>query len=536
MKRSIFLIGMPASGKTRIGKELADIMGVPVVDTDAVIENECSISIMDYFAAHGEATFRQHEAKVISRLAADPTPQVICLGGGAVETPQVRRALRDQDVVYLQVSRNQCIRNLADDDERPLMQGVDVAARVDELRGRREGFYRELATITHNADKRDARAHAQKIAERLHTRSLHVRDAYDVLFGHNIVHCVNDYIADDAKVLIIHPPALDRYATNLGAQLTTPNVFYMTTKEGEAQKTSTQLIDAWDVCAANRLGRDSVIIGLGGGATTDFAGFVAATWLRGVDFISIPTSVLAMVDAGIGGKTGINISAGKNLVGSFYPPKAVIADFNVLATLPRDMVIEGMGEVIKCGFIASDKIISTVECYDSETLLDVTSEPFEDIVVEAARVKVDVVSEDLKEAGRRENLNYGHTFAHALEQVFDYSVAHGQAVAVGMMFAAKLGHHLGYLSSQDVDLHQQLLSKLHLYTTYRGAAWDDLYQAMLMDKKVRSGKLRFVVLRQLYKPTRLVVEDVSTLRDIAHSLVAADGCHALEKRSDNSER
>jgi 3-dehydroquinate synthase len=243
-----------------------------------------------------------------------------------------------------------------------------------------------------------------------------------------------------------------------------------------------------------------MVIGFGGGTITDLAGFVAATWLRGVGIVQIPTTLLAMVDAAVGGKTGVNTSEGKNLVGVFHSPAAVIVDLETLATLPKNDLLAGFAEVVKCGFISNPKILSIIES-DFEKAIDPATESFEELVRLSIQVKADVVAVDFKESGLREILNYGHTLGHAIELAERYKWRHGAAISIGMVFVAELAHLNGRLSIEAVQRHRDLLTKLGLPTSYPAEKWPQLLANMQVDKKSRGGNLRFVVLDEIAKPT-----------------------------------
>jgi 3-dehydroquinate synthase len=250
------------------------------------------------------------------------------------------------------------------------------------------------------------------------------------------------------------------------------------------------------------------VVTFGGGATTDLGGFVAATWLRGVRVVHVPTTLLAMVDAAVGGKTGIDTAAGKNLVGSFHEPAGVLCDLDLLRTLPRDELVAGLGEVVKCGFIADPEILRIVEDTDPAKLTAESAE-LEELVERAIRVKAEVVVADLKETGGagghpgREVLNYGHTLGHAIEKHEDYRIRHGEAVAIGCVYAAELAARAGLLSREVADRHRTAFARVGLPTTYAGASFDELIGAMRLDKKTRGSTLRFLVLRDLADPTIL---------------------------------
>ena len=310
------------------------------------------------------------------------------------------------------------------------------------------------------------------------------------------------------KVLIIHARPLAARAVALAEHLRSLGYEVATADhpDAEAGKAIEVVAGLWDTCGHLQLGRKDVIIAMGGGATTDMAGFVAATWLRGVTLINVPTTLLGMVDAAVGGKTGINTSVGKNLVGSFYPANAVIADMSLLATLPREDLAAGAAEVIKCGFIADPEILRIVGETSPEILLDPSSEQLAEITTRAITVKARIVSADLTEGGLREILNYGHTLAHAIERANDYTWRHGDAVAVGCCFAARLSAQRGLLGAEEVALHDELFARVGLPTRYEDSSLEELTHIMASDKKVRRGILRFVLLDGIANPSTFTVE------------------------------
>jgi 3-dehydroquinate synthase len=272
------------------------------------------------------------------------------------------------------------------------------------------------------------------------------------------------------------------------------------------------------VCGQAGLTRSDVVVGFGGGAVTDLAGFVAATWMRGVPVVHVPTTLLAMVDAAVGGKTGINTAAGKNLVGCFHEPSAVLVDLATLATLPTEELVPGAAEVVKAGFVADPAILDLVEA-DPAAALDPAGPVLPELVRRAIRVKADVVGADLRESHLREVLNYGHTLGHAVERREGYRWRHGNAVSVGLVFAAELARAAGRLDDATADRHRDVLDALGLPTRYDPDAFDELVAAMQGDKKARAGRLRFVVLDGLARPGRLEDPDRALL-ERAYAAVA----------------
>jgi 3-dehydroquinate synthase len=292
-----------------------------------------------------------------------------------------------------------------------------------------------------------------------------------------------------------------------------------TVPDGEEAKSAKTLLTLWDWLGAAGFTRSDVIVGIGGGAITDLAGFVAATWLRGIDWIAIPTSLAGMVDASVGGKTGINSDYGKNLIGSFHSPISVIIDVDFLQSLAARDISAGMAEVIKCGFIADPEILSLSAKCSSHNLL-ANRGVLEDLINRAVLVKASVVSTDFKESYAREALNYGHTLGHAIEMHSKYQLRHGEAVAIGMVFVAELAAARGLIDASAVRLHRDLLSRFDLPTKFDRQAWTKILPMLSLDKKARGNTLRFVVLNGIGSTIRL--EDVSSAElDAAYEMIAS---------------
>jgi 3-dehydroquinate synthase len=280
--------------------------------------------------------------------------------------------------------------------------------------------------------------------------------------------------------------------------------------DAEEAKTAQVAAFLWGVLGQAGFTRSDAVVAVGGGATTDLAGFVAATWLRGVRVVHLPTTLLGMVDAAVGGKTGINTPEGKNLVGAFHPPAGVLCDLATLETLPKHDLVAGLAEVVKCGFIADPAILDLIEA-DPDAARRFDSDVVRELVGRAVQVKADVVAQDLKESSLREILNYGHTFGHAVEHVERYQFRHGAAVSIGMVYVAELARLAGRLDDDLVDRHRSILTALGLPVSYRGDRWPRLLEAMKRDKKTRGSMLRFVVLSGLARPTRLEGPDPALL-------------------------
>ncbi|WP_062213730.1 3-dehydroquinate synthase [Demequina oxidasica] len=366
---------------------------------------------------------------------------------------------------------------------------------------------------------------------------------YNVTVGTDLLEeAVASVPAEAARVLVVHSQPLQRKADYLKRLIDESGRLGVLVEvpDAEAGKTAEVAAFAWGVLGKSEFTRTDVVIALGGGAVTDLAGFVAASWLRGVGVIQIPTTLLAMVDAAVGGKTGINITEGKNLVGAFHEPLSVWCDVSFLSTLPRNDLVAGMAEVVKVGFIRDLSILSltedniellrSVDAQDGSRAggetgagvsgasaagdgsLDPAAVPvLVELIRRAVQVKADVVSADLKESHLREILNYGHTFAHAIEYTERYQWRHGAAVSVGMVYAAELAGLAGKLTEAEVERHRSLLSALGLPVTYAGGRWDALHLAMKRDKKTRGDMLRFVILQGIGNPVRFEGPDPTLL-------------------------
>ncbi|MDA5281236.1 3-dehydroquinate synthase [Streptomyces sp. NPDC054904] len=338
-------------------------------------------------------------------------------------------------------------------------------------------------------------------------------DAYDVLVGRQLLGELGSLIGTKAqRVAVIHPEALASTGEALRDDLAAQGYEAVAIQVPNAEEAKTVEVAAycWKALGQSGFTRTDVIVGVGGGATTDLAGFVAATWLRGVRWIAVPTTVLAMVDAAVGGKTGINTAEGKNLVGSFHPPAGVLCDLAALDSLPVNDYVSGLAEIIKAGFITDPVILDLIE-EDPQAARTPAGPHTAELIVRSIQVKADVVSSDLKEAGLREILNYGHTLAHAIEKNERYKWRHGAAVSVGMVFAAELGRLAGRLDDATADRHKAVLASVGLPLTYRGDQWPKLLETMKLDKKSRGDLLRFIVLDGLGKPTVLEGPDPAVL-------------------------
>ncbi len=523
------VIGMPGAGKTRLGRETAALIKVPFRDTDQCVEEEAGLSVSEIFDSQGEQVFRSMETRTVLGLLEDFPSGILSLGGGAPMSIEVFQALQDYRraggaVVYLQIDPEEGISRAAHSDRRPLLRG-GASERWMALYRERRSVYQGLATITLKSRNTTPWALARRLADALTERVVLVSGPYpyDVRIGTGVTGRLHELLGDQTmRVALIHTQPVQRHSDHARALLRQAGyqVVDLTIPDAEAGKTIQVSQGIWERLATEGFTRSDAVVGLGGGAATDQAGFIAATWMRGIRYVNCPTSLLAMVDASTGGKTGINMEQGKNLVGSFYTPAGVLADLRTLRTLPNEIFVEGLGEVAKSGFIMDGGILRELEeradclrAFDGQESDQWLGTVVQDLIERTVEVKARHVSVDLKESGLREFLNYGHTLGHAIEKIEHFTWRHGQAVSVGMVFAAELARITGHLDQEAVDYHRQLLSSLGLRTWWDGGDFDHVLTLMHRDKKARGNKLRFIILDGLGKPTHLDDPPVSALKE-----------------------
>ncbi len=307
-----------------------------------------------------------------------------------------------------------------------------------------------------------------------------------------------------SRVAIIYPATMSSYMPTFNFAQT--EVVLLEIPDGEAGKSQAVLHYLWGELARSGFTRSDLIVAIGGGTVTDVAGFAAASWLRGIDWVAIPTTLAGMVDASVGGKTGINSAYGKNLIGAFHSPIAVIIDPSWLPSLSDRDFAAGLAEVIKCGFIDDSQILELISGMKTSQIR-ANDALVNNLIERSVRTKAKVVSEDFKESELREILNYGHTFGHAIERVSEYSIRHGEAVAIGMVFVAELSHAQGLISEDLLQKHRELLHTVGLPTSLAnvpgGTQWESLYSAMALDKKSRGNSIRFVAITEIGNCTRI---------------------------------
>ncbi|RUP65200.1 3-dehydroquinate synthase [Streptomyces sp. NP10] len=531
----VVLVGPMGVGKSTVGELLAARLGTTYRDTDADVVAEAGKPIAEIFYDEGEEHFRALERRAVAAAVAGH-PGVLSLGGGAVLDGATRELLAGRPVVYLSMDVDEAVRRVGLGAARPLL-AVNPRRQWRELMDARRHLYEEVARTVVATDENTPEEVAQAIIDalelpegpaapgventgmtqqgptRIQVAGSAGSDPYEVLVGHQLLGELPQLIGDRAKrVAVLHPEALAETGEAVREDLAAQGYEAIAIQLPNAEEAKTVEVAAycWKALGQTGFTRTDVIVGIGGGATTDVAGFVAASWLRGVRWIAVPTTVLGMVDAAVGGKTGINTAEGKNLVGAFHPPAGVLCDLAALATLPVHDYVSGMAEIIKAGFIADPVILDLVEA-DPEGARTPSGPHTAELIERSIRVKAEVVSSDLKESGLREILNYGHTLGHAIEKNERYKWRHGAAVSIGMVFAAELGRLAGRLDDATADRHRTILESVGLPLTYRGDQWPKLLENMKVDKKSRGDLLRFIVLDGIGKPTVLEGPDPAVL-------------------------
>jgi shikimate kinase/3-dehydroquinate synthase len=508
-QRKLVLTGFMGTGKTTLGRLVAEKVGVPFVDLDDVIVEKVGLSIPEIFEKYGEAGFRAWESAICAEVAADPRVMVVATGGGALINSVNRQVFENCTIICLIAPAEKVYERLKDQNNRPLLASENPQARISELLLQRKAIYESFPLkVLNHAGIEDA---TENLLDSWRENDIWRRGELLVRSpeGHYPVIISNGSLVDTGVLLYMlgffieacHVVVTDSniasiYGENLVAEilgLDQPSAHLVVIPAGEEHKNLDTVKFLYDEFARIGLDRTGVVIALGGGVVGDTVGFAAATYMRGVKLVQIPTTLLAMVDSSVGGKVGVDIPQGKNLVGAFKQPDLVIIDPEVLTTLPPEEISAGMAEIIKHGLLANPALLDE-------------NMPLVEKIKAAVQVKIDVVQRDPYEQGERAHLNLGHTFAHAIEQVSGYAWRHGFAVGVGLVGAAMLSQKLGYLDGDDVGFIEHKVKSAGLPIRYQDLEPEALWEAMKLDKKWRGGRSHFVILKGIGNPA--VVSDV----------------------------
>ncbi|OON59829.1 3-dehydroquinate synthase [Massilia sp. KIM] len=535
---NIFLVGLMGAGKTTIGRMLARKLNKRFVDSDHEIEARTGASIPWIFEIEGEACFRRREADMIRELSAQHD-LVLATGGGAILNPASRALLAERGtVVYLRASINSILARTAHDKNRPLLQTADPRKKLEELLAQRDPLYREIADLVIDTGRPNVQSMVQTIldqiaaleearARRLAKTSMNEpapltlnvelgERSYPILIGPKLL--------DDPALLARHvsggkaaivtnttvaPLYLERVAGGLRAAGI--EVVEIVLPDGEEHKNWQSLNLVFDALLEHRCDRKTTLVALGGGVIGDLTGYAAASYMRGVPFVQVPTTLLSQVDSSVGGKTGINHPLGKNMIGAFYQPRAVLADTATLDTLPPRELAAGLAEVIKHGAILDAAFFDWIEANIAK-LVAREPEAMAHAIARSCEIKADVVRKDEREGGLRAVLNFGHTFGHAIESGLGYGQwLHGEAVGCGMVMAADLSARLGLVDAATVERVRSLVAAAGLPTVAPDLGEARWIELMAVDKKNEGGAIRFILLKPLGSPSITTVP-LETLR------------------------
>ena len=523
--KNIFITGFSGSGKTTVGRIAARLLGWEFVDLDEEIEKAAGTTIEQIFARHGEAHFRRLESERLA-AACESDMQVVSTGGGIVVDWRNRRAMERGGTVVCLEARPETLfarverqaREDAEASARPMLFADDALARIRSLKARRQFAYTHARLIVHTDDLSPEQAAMEvvrgwkNISETNETRAgwdspdlaavvetsggdYPVWVGWDIMdrLGERVIQTVGEtsttYIFTDEHVY----PLARRAQSSLEKAGIAAHIFIM--PAGEQHKTLETVELAYDWLSHRRAERGHLVLAVGGGVVGDLAGFVAATYVRGMPFAQAPTSLLAMMDASIGGKVAVDLPRGKNLVGAFYQPRLVLSDVSILRGLPPRQMASGWAEAIKHGLILDEQLLADFD-RQRDALLALEPESAAELIRRSVAIKANVVSRDERETlGIRVLLNYGHTIGHAIEAATGYDTyLHGEAVSVGMMGAANIALHRGLLDAEAVERQADMLRSFGLPLSCEGVSVDAIEEAMRSDKKVSAGSIRWVLL------------------------------------------
>jgi shikimate kinase/3-dehydroquinate synthase len=502
--KPIVLSGFMGTGKTTIGARLAERLGVPFVDTDAAIERSTGKTVPQLWREEGEAAFRARELALVEQLLADPAPQVLAFGGGTVTVDRARQLATERAlVVTLTASPETIVARTPDLAKRPnLALGGDPLARARELTAHRADVYAEchLAVSTDTLD-RDGVVDAimglvardpllVPLGSRSYTIDVCDGQAQRLLDAVARLNATSLIVVTDTNVERARGATVDSALR----ELTVPKT-RITLPAGEEHKTLGSVSSIWDVALAAGADREAVVVAVGGGVVGDLAGFAAACLLRGVRFVQVPTTLLSMVDASVGGKTGFDLALGKNLVGAFHQPSAVVVDLAHLETLPVREYKAGLAEIVKVALVADAPLLEKLESW-ATSLVRRDRGPLADVVRDAIAVKIRVIRDDEREWGNRALLNLGHTVGHALEAHGGYAKwLHGEAVALGLLVELRAMAAMGWTPPPLIARTRDLLSALGLPTEISSADLAAAWTYVMADKKRARDSVRFGVVR-----------------------------------------
>jgi 3-dehydroquinate synthase len=525
--QNVFLVGLMGAGKTTIGRMLARKLGLRFVDSDHEIEARTGATIPWIFEIEGEGSFRRREAEVIRDLCGQEGI-VLATGGGAILNPESRALLQQRGtVVYLRATIPSILARTSHDKNRPLLRTADPRGKLEELMAQREPLYLEMAHLVVDTGRPNVQSMVQIIINQLDALACQaapncttqaqtsMNEQTNILLNVDLGErsypiSIGPAVLDDPDLLARHingrkvaivtnttvaPLYLERLRAPLAAA--GKDVIAVVLEDGEEHKNWASLMQIFDALLANKCDRKTTLVALGGGVIGDLTGFAAASYMRGVDFIQVPTTLLSQVDSSVGGKTGINHPLGKNMIGAFYQPKVVLADTSTLDTLPQRELAAGLAEVIKHGAVIDSDFFDWIED-NIDKLVARDRAALGYAIARSCEIKADVVRQDEREGGLRAILNFGHTFGHAIEAGMGYGHwLHGEAVGCGMVMAAELSQRLGFIDAGTVARVRAVVTAAGLPVKAPDLGTERWLELMEVDKKNEGGDIKFILLKPL---------------------------------------
>lgn len=546
MAGNIFLVGLMGSGKTTVGRALARKLNKRFIDSDHEIESRTGVSIPVIFEIEGEASFRAREAEVIKELTS-MDDIVLATGGGAILNAESRQFFHERGtVIYLRASVNSILQRTRHDKNRPLLRTADPRKKLEELEQQRHSLYQQTAHVIIETGRPHINHLVQQIVEKLpcsdrtlssseNMKTVHINAtgqrvqtlkvelgerSYPIFIGQDILtdeKILQDSIQSKRVVIVTNDVVAPLYLNRLREKLLSlgKEVSAVILRDGEEFKTWESLMRIYDHLLSEKCDRKTMLVALGGGVIGDMTGFAAATYMRGVPFVQVPTTLLSQVDSSVGGKTGINHPAGKNMIGAFYQPQAVIADTATLNSLPDNELSAGIAEVIKHGAITDLAFFEWLEL-NINAVRQREPEALAHVIVKSCEIKADIVRQDEREGGLRAILNFGHTFGHAIEAGLGFGAwLHGEAVGCGMSLAAEASYKLGFIDFMQRTRLIQLISNAGLPIIPPQLGEQRWLELMEVDKKNEGGKIRFILIKPLGK-AEITEIPANILREILH--------------------
>ena len=537
------------SGKTTVGRALAKKLHKRFIDSDHEIEARTGVSIPVIFEIEGEASFRQREAETIAELTA-LDDVVLATGGGAILNEKSRQYLHERGtVIYLRAGINSILQRTRNDKNRPLLRTVDPRKKLEELETQRHPLYQEVAHLVIETGRPNVQFLVQTILDKLAPanstqcvqdvntdmpssgsrfrhdlrvdlgeRSYPITIGTDLLVDQvllqNQIKGQRVAIVTNTVVAPLYLGTLEKTLRSLGKE-----VVSVILPDGEEHKNWSNLMVIFDVLLEKKCDRKTTLIALGGGVVGDMTGFAASAYMRGIPFVQIPTTLLSQVDSSVGGKTGINHPLGKNMIGAFYQPEAVLADISSLSTLPDNELSAGLAEVIKHGAIIDPVFFDWIEANISQ-LRAKDTQALSYAIQRSCEIKADVVRQDEREGGLRAILNFGHTFGHAIESGLGYGKwLHGEAVGCGMVMAADLSYRLGYIDYVARTRIKQLVEAAGLPSIAPDLGEQRWLELMEVDKKNEGGQIKFILLKPLGTAHITTVPKEILLQTLRHCIL-----------------